>query len=241
MAGVLILAIETATGCGGVALTRGISESGTLLAEYTLQPEVTHSRQLLGSIAAIMAAAGTDWSQLAAVAVSQGPGSFTGLRIGMAAAKGIARAAGIPLLAVPTLDGLALQTTTTELPLCCLLDARKQQVYAAFYRHEEGRCRRTSPFLVLRPEELVRQIHEPTLVIGPGVQACQSLLATHPPVRLCPGVFLCPRAAAIGFCGAQQLEEEAGDEYEEIVPLYVRASEAELSLRGMDGRMQGAL
>ena len=125
MAGVLILAIETATGCGGVALTRGVGESGKLLAEYTLQPEVTHSRRLLGSVAAMMAATGIDWSELAAVAVSQGPGSFTGLRIGMAAAKGIAMAAGIPLLAVPTLDGLALQTTTTDLPICCLLDATK--------------------------------------------------------------------------------------------------------------------
>jgi tRNA threonylcarbamoyladenosine biosynthesis protein TsaB len=240
MAGVLILAIETATGCGGVALTRGVGESGKLLAEYTLQPEVTHSRRLLGSVAAMMAATGIDWSELAAVAVSQGPGSFTGLRIGMAAAKGIAMAAGIPLLAVPTLDGLALQTTTTDLPICCLLDARKQQVYAAFYRYEAGRCRRTSPFLVLGPEELAHQIHEPTLVIGPGVQACQSLFAAHPLMRSNPAGFLHPRAAAIGFCGARQLAEEATCEAEEIVPLYVRASEAELSLRGMDGRVRGA-
>jgi tRNA threonylcarbamoyladenosine biosynthesis protein TsaB len=240
MAGVLILAIETATGCGGVALTRGVGESGKLLAEYTLQPEVTHSRRLLGSVAAMMAAVGIDWSELAAVAVSQGPGSFTGLRIGMAAAKGIAMAAGIPLLAVPTLDGLALQTTTTDLPICCLLDARKQQVYAAFYRYEAERCRRTSPFLVLGPEELAHQIHEPTLVIGPGVQACQSLFAAHPLMRSNPAGFLHPRAAAIGFCGARQLAEEATSEAEEIVPLYVRASEAELSLRGMDGRVRGA-
>src|SRR5512145_300743 len=104
MAGVLILAIETATGCGSVALTRGVGESGKLLAEYTLQPEVTHSRRLLGSVAAMIAAVGIDWSELDAVAISQGPGSFTGLRIGMAAAKWIAMAAGIPLLAVPTLD-----------------------------------------------------------------------------------------------------------------------------------------
>lgn len=230
MADVLILAIETATGCGGVALTRGTGDTGTVLAEYTLQPELTHSRRLLGSIAGMMAAVGVDWSALTAVAVSQGPGSFTGLRIGMAAAKGIAMAAGIPLVAVPSLDGLALQATPTDLPLCCLLDARKQQVYAAFYRFAGGRCRRIGPFLVVKPEELVRRIDEPTLMIGPGIQAGRTVFASHPLVRPAPSGFFHPRAAMIGFCGGQMLRDGAGDMAGECVPLYVRASEAELSL-----------
>ena len=241
MADVLILAIETATGCGSVALTRGTGGAAKVLAEYTLQPERTHSRRLLGSVAAMMAAADIAWSGLDAVAVSQGPGSFTGLRIGMAAAKGIALAANIPLLAIPTLDGLALQATAVELPVCCLLDARKQQVYAAFYRYEQERYRRIGAFLVLRPEELALQIHEPTLMIGPGIQACRSLFAGHPLVRLTPAGLHHPRAAMIGFCGARRLAEETAGAAGDIVPLYVRASEAELNLRGMDGRMQGAL
>ena len=231
MADVLILAIETATGCGSVALTRGTGATGKVLAEYTLQPEVTHARRLLGSAAAIMAATGVGWGELNGVAVSQGPGSFTGLRIGMAAAQGIAMAAGLPLLAVPTLDGLAAQVTPADLPLCCLLDARKQQVYAAFYRFQEGCWRRTDPFLVLRPEELLHRIHEPTLVLGPGLQACRSLLAVHPLARAMDAAFLHPRAATIGFCGGRMLTDGTGGETEDGVPLYVRASEAELNLR----------
>lgn len=230
MADVLILAIETATGCGGVALTRGTGGTGTVLAEYTLQPELTHSRRLLGTIGAMMAAVGVDWSALTAVAVSQGPGSFTGLRIGMAAAKGIAMAAGIPLVAVPSLDGLALQASPTDLPLYCLLDARKQQVYAALYRYAGECCRRIGPFLVVKPEELVRRIDEPTLLIGPGIQAGRPVFASHPLVRLAPSGFFHPRAAMIGFCGGQMLRDGAGDAAREGVPLYVRASEAELSL-----------
>lgn len=230
MADVLILAIETATGCGGVALTRGTGDTGTVLAEYTLQPELTHSRRLLGSIAGMMAAVGVDWSALTAVAVSQGPGSFTGLRIGMAAAKGIAMAAGIPLVAVPSLDGLALQAIPTDLPLCCLLDARKQQVYAAFYRSAGERCRRIGPFLVVKPEELVRRIDEPTQMIGPGIQAGRTVFASHPLVRLAPSGCFYPRAAMIGFCGGQMLRDGEGDMAGESVPLYVRASEAELGL-----------
>jgi len=241
MADVLILAIETATGCGGVALTRGTAMTGKVLAEYTLQPEVTHSRRLLGSVAAVMTTAGVGWNELDGVAVSQGPGSFTGLRIGMAAAKGIAMATGLPLLPIPTLDGLAAQVPPGDLPICCLLDARKQQVYGALYRYQEACWRRSGPFLVLRPEELLQHIHEPTLLIGPGLQACRSEMAAHPQARLTDAGFLHPRAATIGFCAARLLADGTGGEAGEIVPLYVRASEAELNLRTMAGTMQGAV
>jgi tRNA threonylcarbamoyladenosine biosynthesis protein TsaB len=229
MADVLILAIETATGCGGVSLTQGGVDEGRVLAEYTLQPEITHSRRLLGSIGAMMEAAGVGWSDLDAVAVSLGPGSFTGLRIGMAAAKGIAMGASLPLLGVPTLDGLAAQATPTELPLCCLLDARKQQVYAAFYSFKTGRCLRTSDFMVVSAEQLAQRIQEPTLVVGPGINACQSTLAGQPLARLAPAGLLHPRAAFIGFVGAAMLAQGQGND--DLVPLYVRASEAELNLR----------
>ncbi len=233
MADILILAIETATGCGSVSLTTGNINDGTVLAEYTLQPDTTHSRRLLGSIEAMMVAAGTDWNDLHAVAVSQGPGSFTGLRIGMAAAKGIAMAAEVPLIGVHTLDGLAAQVTAIDLPVCCLLDARKQQVYAAFYRYfHDFSYRRTSEVLVLSPEELLKKIEEPTLVAGPGIKACQSLLAAHQQVRLLPAGYLHPRAALIGFCGAKLLSEGAAQGIgADLVPFYVRASEAELNLR----------
>jgi len=241
MADVLILAIETATGCGSVALTRGVATTGRVLAEYTLQPEVTHARRLLGSVAAVMTAAGVRWNELDGVAVSQGPGSFTGLRIGMAAAKGLAMAAGLPLQAVPTLDGLAVQMPPVDLPLCCLLDARKQQVYAARYRYGTNGWRRTGPFLVLKPEELAQQIQEPTLLIGPGLQACRAEMAAHPLARFMDAGWFHPRAATIGLCAGQLLVAGTGGESGELVPLYVRASEAELNLRAMDKAREGAV
>jgi tRNA threonylcarbamoyladenosine biosynthesis protein TsaB len=229
MADVLILAIETATGCGGVSLTKGGMDAGKVLAEYTLQPEVTHSRRLLGSVGAMMEAAGVAWADLDGVAVSLGPGSFTGLRIGMAAAKGIAMGANLPLLGVPTLDGLAAQATPTDLPLCCLLDARKQQVYAAFYCCEAGRWRRTSDYLAASAEQLAQSIHEPTLLVGPGIMAGRAAFAQHPLARMAPSALLHPRAAFIGFAGATMLAQGHGND--DLVPLYVRASEAELNLR----------
>ncbi|MBV5316917.1 MAG: tRNA (adenosine(37)-N6)-threonylcarbamoyltransferase complex dimerization subunit type 1 TsaB [Desulfobulbaceae bacterium] len=232
MADVLILAIETATGCGSVSLTAGDSRNGKVLAEYTLQPETTHSRRLLGLVEAMMVAAGTNWTDLDGVAVSQGPGSFTGLRIGMAAAKGIAMAAGVPLIGVSTLDGLAAQVPALDLPVCCLLDARKQQVYAAFYRYSDDfSCRRIGEPQVLSPEALVQRIQEPTLVAGPGIVACFAQLAAHRQARVLPAGTIHPRAALIGFCGASILATGAAGNGADLVPWYVRASEAELNLQ----------
>lgn len=239
MADLLILAIETATGCGGVSLTSGDRRDGRVLAEYTLQPDIAHSRRLLGLIAAMMTATALSWDSLDGVAISQGPGSFTGLRIGMAAAKGIAMAAGVPLLGVSTLDGLAAQVPGLSLPLCCLLDARKQQVYAGFYHcvDGDGHYRRTGDPLVLSPSALINRIEAPTLVAGPGIAACAAQLAAHPLARLLPSAALHPRAALIGFLAAEDLAAapvgSGGPvgEQAELVPSYVRASEAELSLR----------
>ncbi len=131
MADLLILAIETGAGCGGVSLTRGGFSGGRVIGEYSLQPETSHSRRLLGSVAALMAAAGVAWTDLDALAVSLGPGSFTGLRIGLAAAKGLAMATGLPLVGVPGLDALAAGMPMPGWRLCPVLDARKGQVYAA--------------------------------------------------------------------------------------------------------------
>ena len=140
-------------------------------------------------------------------------------------------AAEVPLIGVHTLDGLAAQVTAIDLPVCCLLDARKQQVYAAFYRYlDDFSFRRTSEVLVLSAEELVARIEEPTLVAGPGIKACYSQMADHPQVRLLPSGHLHPRAALIGFGAARRLAEGAAGDGD-LVPLYVRASEAELNLR----------
>ncbi|MDR2550072.1 MAG: tRNA (adenosine(37)-N6)-threonylcarbamoyltransferase complex dimerization subunit type 1 TsaB [Desulfobulbus sp.] len=233
MADVLILAIETATGCGSVALTRGPGSTGKVLAEYTLQPEVTHARRLLGSVAAVMAAAGVGWNELSGVAVSQGPGSFTGLRIGMAAAQGLAMALGMPLLPVPTLDGLAAQVVGHDLPLCCLLDARKQQIYAGFYRYRQTGWHREAPFLVLGPKELARRIQQPTLLVGPGLQTCRDEMTAQPLARLADAALLHPRAASIGLCAGRMLADGAVAGEGGAIPLYVRASEAELNLQTM--------
>jgi len=230
--GLLILSIETATGCGSVSLTRGGVGNGRLLAEAIAQPEKTHSRQLLGSVDWVMKAAGLNWTDVDGVAVSLGPGSFTGLRIGMAAAKGIAQAADLLLIGIPTLDGLALSCPVIDRPLWCQLDARKQEVYAACYRPGSGgRPEQTSAARAIRPDLLVENISEPSILAGPGVDEYHELFGRVPDVQLVPAALSSPRSARVGFLAAELLERGEILDPVTATPLYVRASEAEINLR----------
>lgn len=240
----LILSFETSGACGSVALTRGGLATGKILAEYSLHPEKTHSRRLLGLVEAMMLAAETGWQDLSAIAVSQGPGSFTGLRIGMAAAKGLAVALDLPLIGVPTLDALAeqLPLPIPGLRLCPVLDARKKQVYAACYSHkDQGLAQRESDYLVLEPEALIRHLQESaaqTLIFGSGAPLCAPFCSASAAAKIMtlPQAALQTRAGLIGLCALPRLakllkkKENCAETGRSIplAPLYVRASEAEL-------------
>ncbi len=230
MAGLLILSIETSTGCGSVALTKGDRSDGKVLAEFTLQPDITHSRRLLGTIDAMLHAVGVSYGDIQGLAVSQGPGSFTGLRIGMAAAQGLAMGTALPLIGVPTLDALAGQLAMlTREQICVVLDARKGQVYTAFYQASVAGLQRSSEYLVLDPEALSLRITTPTLLTGPGITACGTWLADHPYARVFQSCLLHPRAASVGFAAVELFQQRSS--FSLPTPLYVRASEAELNLQ----------
>ncbi|MGB5685354.1 MAG: tRNA (adenosine(37)-N6)-threonylcarbamoyltransferase complex dimerization subunit type 1 TsaB [Candidatus Electrothrix sp.] len=230
----LILSLETATGCGSIALTKGGIGNGKLLAVATAQPEITHSRRLLGSVDWVMQAAGLGWDELDGVAISLGPGSFTGLRIGMAAAKGIVFATQKPLIGVQTLDAIALSCPVIDRPLWCLLDARKQEIYAACYQagqaNPHGLPEQCSPVEALRPERLLERINGPALIAGPGLNEYHDLFAAKEGLQLIPPALSSPSAVRIGFLAAEQLLRGETQDPAMIAPMYVRASEAEVNL-----------
>ncbi len=130
----VILAIDTATPCGGIALWR----DGRLLTQSLLTVPREHSRQLFVEIDEAMTMTQTDRSQLTAVSVTIGPGSFTGLRIGLSAAKGLCSALEIPLVTVSTLEVMAARVLWSPRPVACLLDARKDEAYVAVYDTSRG-------------------------------------------------------------------------------------------------------
>jgi len=228
--GPIILALENATMCGSVALVA----QGLCLAEYSLTSTTTHSRRLLGSIQQLMAESGLDWPRIDAIAVSAGPGSFTGLRIGLTTAKGLAMATGKPLLSVSSLTTLACQLPWTERLICPVLDARKQEVYTAFYRCDDaGRPRRVSDVVAITPQALAQQIKEDVIFLGDGSQVYREILQGELGGRAsfaAPEVFFI-RAAALGFAALGKWHQQDFLDAASAIPDYIRPSEAEVNYR----------
>ena len=222
-----VLGIDTSTSCGSI----GLVDDGRLISEYILDIPVTHSERLLGAIEFVLGEARCPVGDLDGWAISLGPGSFTGLRIGVSAVKGLAFATGKPVTGLSSLDVLASQVSPTPYLICPVLDARKEEVYAAFYRYEEGdSLRRESAYEAMRPEDLVRRIEEKTIFIGNGVrtygtflQSRLSSLALFPPF---PIHF--PHGSVVAKLGLDLLQKGVHLDLAAFTPIYVRASEAEI-------------
>ena len=228
----LILSLDTSTPCSSVALTVGTRQNGEVIAALSLTGKVSHSQRLLSAIDWIMRESGINWPDIGGIGVSLGPGSFTGLRIGMATAKGLAAAAGKVLLGVSTLDSLAAKCVTSRL-ICSLLDARKKEVYAAFYRcSADGLAERISEPVVLAPAKLAAAIDEPVLLLGDGARVYGDVL--HAILRenclIAPAGLHEPSATSLGLLAGELLEKGLVLDLAEGAPMYVRSSDAELNL-----------
>ncbi|MFW8602266.1 tRNA (adenosine(37)-N6)-threonylcarbamoyltransferase complex dimerization subunit type 1 TsaB [Desulfobacterota bacterium M19] len=220
----IIMALENSGMCGSIALV----SPGLCVAESSLTISATHSKRLMDSVAAMLRESGLDWPAIDAIAVSLGPGSFTGLRISLAAAKGLSMAAGKKLIGIPTLDGLAAQLRTNLL-LCPLIDARKNQIYTALYRWQEEKCQRLSSYMAVSPEELSAKIKEPVIFIGDGGVLYHDILQDKLPDLANfadPAIFF-PRAATIGSLAVHHWQNNNFLDPANAVPLYIRASDAE--------------
>jgi tRNA threonylcarbamoyladenosine biosynthesis protein TsaB len=237
----LILALDTATDSCALALTAGTFAGGVILASLSLNSNITHSRRLLTAIDWLLAETKVEWPMIDGIAVGLGPGSFTGLRIGMATAKGLAAAAGIPLLGISTLDVLAANCMTPRL-ICAALDARKKEIYVAFYRYEApGVTRRISEIRALDPFKLADEIREPVMIVGDGVTAYGEhwKKALGDRLELAPSPLYTPSAATLGLLGGEDLLADRILDLAAAVPLYIRASDAELSLEMKKRQIKG--
>ncbi|MDD5759106.1 MAG: tRNA (adenosine(37)-N6)-threonylcarbamoyltransferase complex dimerization subunit type 1 TsaB [Desulfobulbaceae bacterium] len=228
--GPIILAIENSGMCGSVALVT----PGLCLAEYSLTSTATHSRRLLPSIQQILTETGVTWEGISAIAISAGPGSFTGLRIGLTTAKGLAMASGKPLIAVNSLDNLAAQMPWTDKLICPVLDARKQEVYTACYRCDiDGVPRRVSEIVAITPGNLAQTINEDVIFLGDGAEIYQGILQEGVTGRASfakPEIFFL-RAAALGGAALTKFHRQDFLDTANATPDYIRPSEAELSLK----------
>lgn len=239
----LILSMDTATPCSAVALTSGTRKDGRVIASLSLTGNVTHSRRLFTAIDYLMKEAAVDWTSIAGIGVSLGPGSFTGLRIGMATAKGLAAAAGKALLGVSTLDSLAAKCVTPYL-ICTVLDARKKEVYAAFYRcNGNGLSERVSDMTVMAPEKLACSISEPVIMVGDGAMVYRHLFKRllREKVIFAPSQLHEPSASSLGLLAGEMLDLGEQLDVADAVPVYIRSSDAELNLLQKKAKMQKKL
>jgi tRNA threonylcarbamoyladenosine biosynthesis protein TsaB len=221
----IVLGIESASSQGGVAV---VGRDG-LIAEYVLNVEATYAERLLPAVDRVLHDARISLEEVEGFSVSLGPGSFTGLRIGLSTVKGLALATGKPVVGVPTLEAMAWSLPYCQYPICPMLDARKKEVYCALFEYRGSLLTRMMEDAALSPHALVERITQPTLFIGDGwrvfgdfLQQALGALAIAPP----PSRGASP--AAVADLGRRRLLQGEKDPIETLVPRYIRPSEAEL-------------
>ncbi len=222
-----ILAVDTATKSCSVA----IIEAGSLSAELTTLKDQTHSKQLMELIHKGLEMSGFSADELDGLAVTVGPGSFTGLRIGISTIKGLAHALEKPVVGISSLDVLAWQCADRSYLICPLLDARKGEVYSATYRFNNDTLTPKSPEIASAPEAAIQKIKEPCVFIGSGAQLYRRNISTV----LGDLAYFAPesqniiRASSVAFLSMERFETRDTVEAADLVPHYIRKSDAELN------------
>ena len=222
-----ILGIESSSLVAGCAIVT----DGLLTAEYTVNHKKTHSQTLLPMLDEICRMVSLDKKTIDAVAVSAGPGSFTGLRIGAATAKGLGLALGKPLVAVPTLDAAAYCFWGTDALVCPVMDARRGQVYNGLY-HVKDRLQTVEPSRAAAAEDLIEELNdlcERVIFTGDGIPEIRDLAEARltVPFRFAPAHMNRQRAAAVAALGAELYAEGKYMDAAAFVPDYLRKSQAE--------------
>ena len=222
-----ILAFETSAKAASVALL----DRGKLLGEYYQNTGLTHSQTLMVMAEDLLKSCNLTAKDVEAVAVAAGPGSFTGVRIGVAAAKGFAWGAEIPCYGVSTLEAMALGLGVYQGYVVPAMDARRNQVYTAIFYAEKGELTRIEADMAISLEELGEKIkifEEPVFLVGDGAVLCyNTLLEEVPGLVLPPEHRMHQRAAGVALAAQQQADAGDPGNGAELTPNYLRLSQAE--------------
>ena len=229
-----ILAIETATTWQSVAI---LDENG-VLAQHGQEAGGAHGALLLPTIDRLLTQSQVKLHELRGLVCSAGPGSFTGIRVGLATGLGLRAATGLPLVLVPTLEAMAWNVDST-LPMCPLLPSRRGEVYWGIFRRSvDGRVERVVSEQVGTEHAFVQSLHEPTLVFGAGwatmAPETQDFLAKAGTVTVGPEHLCTPSAVSVARVGIQRIQQ--GEVAGEVVsPLYVQRAEADIQYERSGG------
>lgn len=223
----LILAFETSAKAGSVALM----DETRLLGESYCNTALTHSQTLLSMGQELLKTCGYTPDDVTDVAVAAGPGSFTGVRIGVAAAKGFSWAKELPCWGVSTLEAMALALGQWQGYICPVMDARREQVYNALFKVSNGQITRQQPDRAISLKDLASELQileEPIFLVGDGSIMCYNTLQEQVPQLICPPEHrMHQRAAGVALSAKAMMDRgEAGDG-NALAPNYLRLSQAE--------------
>ncbi len=226
----LILAVDTSREGGGVALYRG-----GLLGEVFLRGPLTYSRRLLPALNYLLEELELSLTQIQVIGVCVGPGSFTGLRIGLATVKGLCLSLGVPVVEVGSLEALAATVPFSRHPVCAVLDAKRNLLFSAIYSTKRGIPEEVIPPRLVSPEVLVSEVTSPTVFVGEAVFLYEDLFRERLGELFVPAPreVLSVRVSAIAGIAERKFFEGRVTEARRLLPVYLKASEAERKRGGL--------
>ena len=214
----------------GLVASVAVVENDVLLAEYTTDYKKTHSQTLLPMLEELRNMIELDMDTIDAIAIASGPGSFTGLRIGVSAVKGLAWAAEMPCIPVSTLEAMAWPLAHLEGNVVCAMDARRQQIYNAVFLAEGGSLTRLRADRAVSLEETAADLEEldgPMVIVGDGAKLCFDFLTSRGvPCDLAPGHLRLQSAVGVAMAAWRRWPEGCVSA-QELTPTYLRLSQAE--------------
>lgn len=223
-----VLALDSS----GLVASVAIASEDELLAEYTVNFKKTHSQTLLPMLDEIVCMVDLDMAEVDAIAITAGPGSFTGLRIGSATAKGLGLALGKPIIAVPTLEALAYNLYGTDKMICPIMDARRNQVYTGLYEFDNNNLIHITPQKAVDIDEIIDEINltgREVIFLGDGVAIQKDRIAS----RIKVGYTFAPlhknrqRAGTVAALAHVYYKKGIVETASEHQPIYLRMSQAE--------------
>ena len=221
-----VVGIETSGSIGSVA----VCDSNTVVGKQTFGKASNHGKEIVSSLEAVFNEVKWKPEDIDLIAVSIGPGSYTGLRIGVTCAKTLAYGLGKPVIDVPTMDVLVRNIKDDVKHICPVIDAKRKRVYACIYDRSNSKDKRITDFLFITPDELRDILPESTLIFGDGVAPYKDIFAQKKVTIIDnekPGIA---EAVNVAMLGLERYEQGERCEINALVPLYLRKSEAEEKL-----------
>lgn len=224
-----ILGIDTSTKYLGIA----VANENSILAEHRGEGALRHSQDFIPNIDVLLKKINASLKDIDCFAISIGPGSFTGLRVGVSLVKGLSIVTNVPIVAVPTLDVIAYNAQNEDADICVVVDAKKGNLYASLYRRRNGDIIRQWDYLLVTPAELIGMIKNETVFLGDGVERYGDIiLKSLKDARLMGERFWYPDVKIVCVLAREKLRLRDFTDPDAVVPMYIYSKEC--NVRGID-------